>query len=80
MIVVEKRAGGWATALLGMTLAAVCATAQTPQAAANAPRVRFRRNDGNAPIVRSSLLIVVKAGMPAGPAFPVRKIPPLAEP
>ena len=32
MIAVEKRVGGWATALLGMTLAAVCATAQTPQA------------------------------------------------
>ena len=31
MMAVEKRTGGWAAALLGMTLAAVCATAQTPQ-------------------------------------------------
>jgi hypothetical protein len=31
MMVAEKRAGGWAAALLGMTLAAMCATAQTPQ-------------------------------------------------
>ena len=28
MMAVEKRTGGWAAALLGMTLAAVCATAQ----------------------------------------------------
>ncbi|HEV3151879.1 MAG TPA: hypothetical protein VGY94_13030 [Acidobacteriaceae bacterium] len=33
MMVVEKRAGGWAAALLGMTLAAMCATAQTSQTA-----------------------------------------------
>ena len=62
------------------TGAAATAMAAMPQAAANAPRVRFRRRDGNAPIVRSSLLIVVKAGMPAGPAFPALEIPPLAEP
>src|ERR1700722_10047266 len=39
--------------------AAVIAIAATPQAAASRVRVRRRRVDGNAPIVRSSLLLVV---------------------
>jgi hypothetical protein len=34
--------------------AAVTAMAAMPQAAADAPRARFRRRDGNTPIVRSS--------------------------
>ena len=61
--------------LLLLQAAAVTATAAMPQAAANAPRVRVRRHDGNTPIVRSSLLIVVKTGMPAGPAFLALEIP-----
>src|SRR5580693_6549177 len=40
--------------------AAVIAMAAAPQAAASTTRARRRRPDGNAPIVRSSLLCVVK--------------------